>query len=461
MAGTVYDYQVKTIECTNCGAPISGTLGGGRVTCEYCGALLVLSPRIREQRAGTVIDEKDRLAGLWAQLEHDSPDNPLRLQVPAGLEHIDRMLSEPASRPSALQTYRREWEHARQVVSASQSPGIAQTTRLYQLATRLAMVYHQHGEHKRGRAVLETALDLLPNPDQRDVLRCRLARAALRLGDVEAFTAWMKDADPRSVRLEVDTEYRCSMALKNLVDKDYGAMLQLLGKDRSAVPMAAHELAPCLRAHALAGLGHRAHAEQEIRLAARELGLDMVERVWHSTLGPSSAFARNVASQAIRDALDPTTPDPEGLGRGARRAVSSGTPEPTARSGRRVVLAFPLVLLLLGWLVVPVCPMLADGGEPFDLAMDLVRGCPEARLALGGEITWALGLSSGGCRSDAHGGAVHRSLKLKGSRQRGVLQFGAVPIEGRWTIRSATLRVEGKRPIDLVTCSRSGRPVVR
>jgi hypothetical protein len=100
--------------------------------------------------------------------------------------------------------------------------------------------------------------------------------------------------------------------------------------------------------------------------------------------------------------------------------------------------------------------MLADGGEPYDLTMDLVRGCPEARLALGGQITWALGLSSGGCQRDTYG-SVHRSLKIKGDRQRGVLRFGAALTDGVWVIKSAVLRVEGQRPVDLLTCARSGR----
>ena len=457
MAGTVYDYKVKTIECTNCGAPITGTLAGGRVTCEYCSAVLVISPRVREQRTATTIDEKTRIAGMWAQLEADHPSNPLRLQVPEGLEHIDSMLREPASRPAGLQAYRQEWERARQAVAGSASPGLAQTTGLFRIATRLEMIYHQDGEHRRARAVLETALDLLPSPDQRDIVRCRLAREALRLGDTAAFAAWMRDVDPRSIRLEVDTEYRCSMALQALQQQDHDAVLGLLGANRAAVPLAPHELAPCLRAHALAGTGRRGEAEHEIRLATRELGLDMVERIWSSTLGPSSAFAKTVAREAIRDALDPTTADPGGLGRAARRAPTAT--QATARRGRLLgLIAVPLALaLIVGYLVVPVCPMLGGGGEPFELVMDLVRRCPEARMALGGEVTWASGLSSGGC-GHGPGQSGAWSMKVKGKRRRGALRFSGAAEDGVWVIRTATLRVEGLKPIDLTTCTRAGAP---
>jgi hypothetical protein len=68
MGDTVYSYQIKTIECANCRAPLSGTISGSRFSCSFCGAAWSLTPRLSEVRHWPLSDQ-ERLAGLWVQME--------------------------------------------------------------------------------------------------------------------------------------------------------------------------------------------------------------------------------------------------------------------------------------------------------------------------------------------------------------------------------------------------------
>jgi DNA-directed RNA polymerase subunit RPC12/RpoP len=95
MAPTVFDYTVRSIECANCGAPVKGSVEGGQVQCAYCNTPIVLGARPRaERREATEIDERARLAGLYAQVR--SFDEQTRLiRPPQGLEAFVAMLANP------------------------------------------------------------------------------------------------------------------------------------------------------------------------------------------------------------------------------------------------------------------------------------------------------------------------------------------------------------------------------
>jgi hypothetical protein len=446
MANTVFTYDLRTLECTSCGAPVSGTLAAGaRVTCQYCQAVLALSPRIREQRPATALDEPARLAGLWAQVEADPGLSPLRLATPVSLEPFEGALNEPAARRAALEAYRREWEatRARVRAAASGSAPAELTTHLFRLATRLGSLYGEEGEHLRARAVLETALDLLPTSEERDVIRCHLARAALRLDDLAAFSAWMRDADARSPRLEVDTEHRSTMALYLLRDKrDYGAMLVLLGEDGSRVPLGPHPLVRCLRAHALAGLGRHEDAGREIHLAARSLGLGALRRLWATNPGPSSPDVELQARVGL------------GLPSGATSSAATTGARATGRRARAFVLVGLLALLVLACGVTPLWLVAA---EPTLLALALERtaACPRSRALLGADARWSLGCTDGsvpGC------GPTNRwTLAVRGSGGSGRLTMAASKRAGRWVLSSARVETP-ESSVDLLACHVTAAP---
>jgi hypothetical protein len=481
MATTVYDYQVKTIECRNCGAPVTATIAGGEVTCGYCNAVLHVGPRVRETRTEKPLEERERIAGLWAQVEASASgvENPLRLGTPPGLEQFDAMIADPAARPAALQAYRQEWEQSRQLLAESPNPSGEQATRLFRLATRLASLLHQEQDHPRARAVLETALDLSPNPDQRDIIRCHLGRAAVRLGDISAFSAWMQDSSARSVRLAVDTDYRCAMALYYLHERQFEAILSVLGEHRGQVPLAEHELTPCLRSHALAASGRHDDAQREIRLATKRWGLGTVELIWSTTPGPATQYAAATARDAVRNALGlrqearvtpvpvpapAPAPTPEGPDDPTEpRSPALPVPGRAGGSGRKIlkvviVLAALLVTVPTVFvLIVPVLPMAIGDGEVLEQAMERIDSCAVSRRAVGDNVTWAAGLNSGGCKSDTRSGTTASwMMKVKGDRRRATLFFTAEEAYGRWTLREARLEFDDRenphRSVDVVAC---------
>ncbi len=433
MASTVYTYELKTIECASCGAPLTGTLAGARVTCSYCSAVISVAPRLKEARPAP-LEESVRLAGLRAQLDQaDDPANPLAARTPAGLEHLDATLSEPTARPAVLEAYRRAWQDARSQLAGGDA-GAA--TQVFRLALRLDALHLEAGDHSRSRAVLETALDLLPRPEQRDIVRCRLARAALRVGDLAAFTAWMKDADPRSPRLEVDTEHRSSMALYFLHQRELAAILTLLGEDGAAVPLAPSPLVLCLRSHALAGLRREEAARGQIAQAAQRWDLGVVRRTWTVTDGPATRFAEEAARAALhlpRLAGTPAT-SPPGRRGGRARALLVGL-------GALAVVAI-VVHLLVPWQVLL--------GEPYALALARLEACPAARMTLGSEVSWSWGQARS--EPEPEGGGESWSLAVRGARQQGTLTFSASRPGGRWALRAARLQVGSGRPLDVMTC---------
>ena len=93
------------------------------------------------------------------------------------------------------------------------------------------------GDQDRMRALFETTMDALPSPAHKQVIRCRLARAALKAGEVDAARAWLATCDPEPTDLEADSDYRFTSAFFATVDADYGKVLAALGPTSSSVPM--------------------------------------------------------------------------------------------------------------------------------------------------------------------------------------------------------------------------------
>jgi DNA-directed RNA polymerase subunit RPC12/RpoP len=418
MPETVYDYQVKTVECTKCGAPVTAAIAGGQATCEYCGASMTVAARVREERPVTRIDEEARLAGLAAQARAYKSGTAL-IREPEGLAQFTKMLSDPAARTAAEEAYRQEWEKTRRRL-VSDSDNLDAAEHLFRLAIALANHYTGTGDDPRARATLETALDLLLDSNHRDIVRCRLARAALKLGDVEAGRAWLEDVNPRSVLLEVDTEYRLARAMLDLADKDYSAILKVLGRLPGKIPFAQTDdiiLASCMRAHAVAGTGDEQIARKLIGAATPKYGKKKVADTWNALPGPSTPYAAETAAKVTR------------------RLKISG-----------VLSVAVAVSLFVTPFVTPTCMGLVSCGDsgPLPAIKRYLNNCPPARAALGNDITWAVGCHNckggGGC-SDCHWGGY---MPVKGSKARGELSYSIRKKDGKYRLTSAWLKVDGK-----------------
>jgi hypothetical protein len=380
---------------------VSGTIAGGQVRCDYCGATMQVGARPREsarEHVATEIDESARLAGLRAQVESFDSDRAL-LRGPDGLDAFERMLSDAATRAAGLEGFRQEWEKTRRVAAAGRATPETEL-QLLRLAFAIAEQYAQLDRADRARAVLETALDLIADADLRDLIRARLARQALLLNDVEAGAAWLADVNPRPLKLEVDSESRIATALLAYRRGDHAGVLAALGETVDGAPMLemrAGLLPHLLRAHALAGTGRVVEAKRLMRwVGTRTYGVPAeTARLVEQLPGPAAPFA--VA--AVR--------------RGDRTSTVT------------LILLCIFVPLAFGTAVgtpacvAPACPMMWGGA--YDALIGALNRCAPVRELLGDDITWAVG-----CIGEGEGGCDNVSfdnIAVKGSKARGRVDF--------------------------------------
>lgn len=241
---TIYSHELRVLACDGCGAPLGAALEGGAVTCSYCGGVNRL--RARDEREdlerahasrSAAISESERMARLREQASREEP-------LPDSIAELllgDRIARESARETLALWTATRARLRERgDFVSAE---------RLFHL-TRLLL---PHTTHQARRALLETALESLPDHRHRHVLRCELAIGAARLGELEAAAQWLEAVEPRPIDLLMDSAARAARATIAAASRNAEHILAELGEHRGDVPVAcwyqeAHEL---LRIHGL------------------------------------------------------------------------------------------------------------------------------------------------------------------------------------------------------------------
>ncbi len=420
MDETVFSYNLKVVECSTCGAPVVTKAAGGRVSCSSCGAPLIVAERFRERRQAMRVEEQGRIAGLHAQVESYHYQRSI-FRKPEGLESFTEMLNDPATRSAGFEAYRQSWEKTRRRLSENDTPETE--THFCRLALSMADIFSTSGQNDRVRAVLETALDLLREPDYRDIIRCRLARFALLSGDAVAGAAWLQDVDPTPLRIEVDTEYRLSLSLLHLSGQNYSSMVELLGSRGGDVPLIPQidGLDLCLRSHGCAGVGDIKNAKRSILMSANQHDVAWVEWRWQSIPGPATSFAGRTASRAKKL---------------ASLAFS--------------VAAFLLVTVIFVPVCTPSCYFVSCGSDVSQAEAVLVRlrQCPAAREALGKNITWAVGSSCG------HGQCGPRFtyvMSVKGDKARGKVRYNAKQHGKSKIITMAYMMVDGKR-VDFVPC---------
>jgi hypothetical protein len=118
----------------------------------------------------------------------------------------------------------------------------------------------------RGRAIRETALELLPDPGHKQILRCALSRAASLHHDVASAEQWLAACDPYPGNLTLDTDYRLSVACLSLAQGRWGVILEVLGNQPEAIPIdyGRDFLAGLLRVHACEELGYTQAADGQL-----------------------------------------------------------------------------------------------------------------------------------------------------------------------------------------------------
>jgi LSD1 subclass zinc finger protein len=247
---THFTAHIRVLLCESCGAPLEAPLGGGPVACAYCRAQNVIATRDERPTLGMPavpqpIDENTRLMRLRSQ------DGKPMLPPPS----IAYLLSGSSFDPSKVQEAFMVYQATRKELKATHSPDAAE--RLYFLTLVASNYLTEQNDPARRRAILETSLDSLFLPRHKQAMRCQLASAAAKEGDIAAAEQWLAPCDARSDDLDSDSAWRTCRAFVDTVKGDWRAVIAVLGAVDEQIPIAdaRDPLAAVLRANALERMG--------------------------------------------------------------------------------------------------------------------------------------------------------------------------------------------------------------
>lgn len=200
---------------------------GEVVRCAYCNASCIVEARQADTRAKgefSRAEELARVTRLRSQLGQNTGGHAYDVHTPPpGLEGMRNR--------AALEQAWRELHTAPRVTGER-----LERRRLW-LAVHLAEARFDDGDDLPGRAVLESALDELRDPDQQHIIRCRLAYQAAHHGEVSDAEALLAECDPAPELLELDSELRLASARVALARGDFALASSLLGKNDDEVPL--------------------------------------------------------------------------------------------------------------------------------------------------------------------------------------------------------------------------------
>ena len=258
MSKTHYGYDIRTALCLNCGAPLDVDVQGGKVVCEYCATPNLVRRRRdqKDQRHKTIIAQRPAI-----------PESER-------LRQLARQDFRPLQLPPALQAWARNGElllhHQKPALQSwlqycmvmRRGGGTIEAQYLFALTLLLSPTL----EDRHERALLENAVDVLPDINHRNIIRCRLAHHAAVEGDQQAAEKWLSPVDPRPRDLMADTAYRFAVCYIALTRGQPQGVFQQLGQHEGDVPIfdGYDEEAFLLRCHALEAKGEQKEAFRRI-----------------------------------------------------------------------------------------------------------------------------------------------------------------------------------------------------
>jgi hypothetical protein len=251
------DVAIRVLACQRCGGPVQALPAGGTFPCAFCGALLVLAPRARHALGAPTLPEPERLKLLSTQVSVDHS---------RGVTEFSHFVRDGLHDPAFLDEALAVWNELRAKLQVTVDSDAVDRFFVF-----TKVVADQLPDAERKRAVLETAVETLPNASDRHVMYARLARVAINEGELDAARAWLALCDTHSIVIEADTELRIALARLALAERDYPTVLEHLGPRDGALPI--HDrgrmLAAVYRAHAYESLGDLATATSELTLQAK------------------------------------------------------------------------------------------------------------------------------------------------------------------------------------------------
>lgn len=244
MTEFAYSHALRILACAQCGAPLEVSVDGGAFVCTYCGCANQLARRDESgdraraaEAAVASISESERFARLREQAKQGEA-------LPASIQELLENGKLPAHQVDAAKA---EWLRARTEIG--RTPTFPLSERLFHLTVLLTVAVDSRAQ----RALLETAIELLPDDGHRHILRCMMARLAARAADLPAASEWLAPCNTRALDLAMDSAYRHAAATIAAVAGDHEQVLALLGAQRGDVPLAERDELGCglLRVHAL------------------------------------------------------------------------------------------------------------------------------------------------------------------------------------------------------------------
>jgi hypothetical protein len=265
VSNNAYTTQLRALLCPSCGAPVTTPPQGGAFQCGYCRAVGSVGARL-DARAPvappTPEQEQARLAKLRFQYEQGAQASPYTAFVaPQDVSHLVNLRP-----PNSWGPWFEAWRSA--VALLAQQPTEHNQKRVFwlQQLTATAVLNLGSTDPSRARAIRETALELLPDPGHKQILRCALSRAATLQRDLPSAEQWLAACDPHPGNLTLDTDYRLSVAYLSVAYGRWAAVLEVLGNQPNAIPIdyGRDFLAGLLRVHACEELGYTQAADGQL-----------------------------------------------------------------------------------------------------------------------------------------------------------------------------------------------------
>jgi predicted RNA-binding Zn-ribbon protein involved in translation (DUF1610 family) len=265
MSNNAYTTQLRALICPSCGAPVTTPPQGGAFQCGYCRAVGNVAARMDARPHATPpspAQEQARLAKLRFQYEQGAQASPYSTFVaPQDVTHLVSLRP-----PNSWGPWFEAWKSA--VALLAQQPTEHKQKRVFWLSqlTGTAVLNLGLTDPTRGRAIRETALELLPDAGHKQIMRCALSRAACLQRDLPSAEQWLAACDPYPGNLTLDTEYRVSVAYLSLAYGRWAAILEALGNQPGVIPIdyGRDFIAGLLRVHACEELGYTQAADGQL-----------------------------------------------------------------------------------------------------------------------------------------------------------------------------------------------------
>ena len=296
-------YDRRFSVCMGCTAPFEVPILGGTVACPRCNAPNPVAPRDDGADRAAVaapapMSDAQRFEALRAQ------DGTPVMPPPALAPLLQGELTGPR-----LEQCWQQWLQARAELRSM--PSFVAQERLYFLGMFLYGAISVSSEGvEQVRALLETTRDAVSEPRFRQQMHGMMARVAAREGDVVAAEQWLALCTPRSTDLHMDSAWRISRAYVSTRQRDWPAVLAVLGYRPEDVPIADNydEMAAVFRANALE---HQGQVEEAaVQLVRAGGGEAKVTAIIHANqaIGPlcpqslprTKEVAARIAASTIR-----------------------------------------------------------------------------------------------------------------------------------------------------------------